>query len=65
MACRSLDPSCVRMTLFNMVGAFLAALLAFSVVLYVTVVGGVLAYHKTREAFRHARAKREKLAVRN
>ncbi len=30
-----------------MVGAILAALLAFSVALYVAVVGGVLAYHKT------------------
>ncbi|MEA3132533.1 MAG: hypothetical protein QOG17_379 [Gammaproteobacteria bacterium] len=51
------------MTIFNMVGAFLAGLLAFSVVLYVTVVGGVLAYHKTREAFRHVRAKRARLAA--
>jgi len=46
------------MTLFNMVGAFLAALLAFSVVLYIAVVGGVLAYHKTLEALRHLRSKR-------
>ena len=53
----------LRMTLFNMVGAFLAALLAFSVVLYVTVVGGVLAYHKTLEALRHLRSKRARLAA--
>jgi len=51
------------MTLFNMVGALLGALLAFSVVLYVTVVGGVLAYHKTLEALRHLRSKRARLAV--
>jgi hypothetical protein len=51
------------MTLFNMVGAFLAALLACSVVLYVTVVGGVLAYHKIREALRHLRSKRARLAA--
>ena len=53
----------IRMTLFNMVGAFLAALLALSVVLYVTVVGGVLAYHKTIEALRHMRSKRARLAA--
>ena len=53
----------LRMTLFNMVGALLGALLAFSVVLYVTVVGGVLAYHKTREALRHVRSKRARLAA--
>ena len=46
-----------------MVGAFLAALLVLSVVLYVTVVGGVLAYHKTIEALRHMRSKRARLAV--
>jgi hypothetical protein len=63
MACQSLDPWCARMTVFNMVGAFLAALLALSVVLYVTVVGGVLAYHKTREAILHLRSKRARLAV--
>ena len=63
MACRSLDPSCFRMTLFNMVGGFLAALLALSIVLYVTVVGGVLAYHKTREAHRHWQSKRARLAA--
>jgi hypothetical protein len=51
------------MIVFNMVGAFLAGLLAFSVVLYLTVVGGVLAYHKTREAFRHVQAKRARLAA--
>ena len=51
------------MTLFNMVGGFLAALLALSVVLYVTVVGGVLAYHKTREALRHWQSKRARLAA--
>jgi hypothetical protein len=51
------------MTLFNMVGAFLAALLAFSVVLYIAVVGGVLAYHKTLEALRHLRSKRARLAA--
>jgi hypothetical protein len=51
------------MTLFNLVGAFLAALLAFSVVLYIAVVGGVLAYHKTLEALRHLRSKRARLAA--
>ena len=51
------------MTLFNLVGAILAALLALSVVLYIAVVGGVLSYHKTREALRHVRSKRARLAA--
>jgi hypothetical protein len=41
-----------------MIGVFLAGLLAFSVAIYVLVVGGVLAYHKTREGLQHRRAKR-------
>ena len=50
-------------TIFNMVGAFLAGLLAFSVALYVAVVGGVLAYHKIREGLRHRRAKLGELSA--
>ena len=46
------------MAVFNAVGLILAGFLVVSVALYVTVVGGLLAYQNTKEALLRRREKR-------
>jgi hypothetical protein len=52
------------MSVFNATGFALAGLFAFSILLYLTVVGGVLAQHHARDAVRRWRYRQMATAVR-